>query len=516
MFGGEVPGPFQKPRRGVGEGGFQLRDDHLFQRRELQPQIARGRVGGADQRRLRIAWPAENVIGAGKPLPALRVGRVLGKPCRQPVDHAFDHRLTLFVRHLGGGGDVGLVRPSRRVSCRRRVVNRDSAGPRGVGDVLGKKGHPGGVGGGARLKSPPDRHGGGIILVLIGGEAGQEQRPRLGRIDRQDFGNKPACRHRDLAVGGTRHRFGAHRADRRVAIGQRLGLLQRRHFGFPVAARGRGHGKAQPCPDIRRRPCGGGTGLGQRVVAGSGDGLGLFQGGGDFGAAFGQRLRRQVGAPEQEIEPEAGRHDEAAERQAGPPVDGRCGGFGRRGLGGRVLSRLVPASPTGKHDGAAAKQDHDRRPPQDVGRRRHGRVQKHVIAIGLAKRGKDFVVRRAGGQLLADLDPQVARQLGVGIIDRLVLADKAAKLFRQRAGACFQRRVGQHLLRRDGRRLQRQQRQRKQQGGKPGGVTAGRSGHCRSLIAGRSTSSRTRLSIGPAWRRTIVPPASTRKVSGTP
>ncbi|MEC8042928.1 MAG: hypothetical protein VX181_19975, partial [Pseudomonadota bacterium] len=145
VFGGEAPGPFQKPRRSVGEGGFQPCYDHLFQRRKLRPQITRGRVGGANQCRLRIAWPAENVIGAGKPLPALRVGRVLGKPCRQPVDHAFDHRLTVFVRHLGGGGNIGLTRPSRRVFGRRRVVNRDPAGARGVGAGMGGGGGMGGL-----------------------------------------------------------------------------------------------------------------------------------------------------------------------------------------------------------------------------------------------------------------------------------------------------------------------------------------------------------------------------------
>ena len=182
------------------------------------------------------------------------------------------------------------------------VLKRETAGARGVGDILGQKRHPGGVGRRSGLKTLPDRHCGGIVLILIGGKPGQEQGPRLGRVDGQDFGNQPACRHRHLAVGGARHGLGTHRTDCRVTIGQVFGLLKCGHFGLPVAAGGRGHGKAKPCPDIRRRCGGGGAGLGQRAVTGAGNGLGLFQGGGNFGPAFGQRLCRQVGAAKHQIE----------------------------------------------------------------------------------------------------------------------------------------------------------------------------------------------------------------------
>ena len=61
---------------------------------------------------------------------------------------------------------------------------------------------------------------------------------------------------------------------------------------------------------------------------------------------------------------------------------------------------------------------------------------------------------------LSNEDADVARQRGVGIVDRLVLADQAAQFLRQRARARFERGVLHHFVRLDGQRRSRAKRER--------------------------------------------------------
>ena len=70
---------------------------------------------------------------------------------------------------------------------------------------------------------------------------------------------------------------------------------------------------------------------------------------------------------------------------------------------------------------------------------------------------------RSGDQAIADQTPQIVGEVGVGIVDRLVLADQAAQLLPDLSGAGLERRVRQLLLRLDraGRRRQRQGQQQR-------------------------------------------------------
>ena len=98
-------------------------------------------------------------------------------------------------------------------------------------------------------------------------------------------------------------------------------------------------------------------------------------------------------------------------------------------------SGILAASAAGHDDGGACQKNEDGRAPEHIGPRRDRRVEQHIVAMGVPQIGQNFGVAGARRKLPPDLDPEIARQLGVGVIDRLVLADKAAKLFRERAGA---------------------------------------------------------------------------------
>ena len=184
-------------------------------------------------------------------------------------------------------------------------------------------------------------------------------------------------------------------------------------------------------------------------------------------------------------------------------------------------SGILAASAAGHDDGGACQKNEDRRAPEHICPRRDRRVEQHIVAIGVPQIGQNFGVAGTRRKLPPDLDPKIARQIGVGIIDRLVLADKAAKLFRQYARPFLQRRISQHFLRRDGDSRRRGRHNHRKCCHTPQYADDSRQPHgfvpaARSRMAGRNSSSSTRRSIGPAWRRMMVPLASTRKVSGTP
>ena len=63
---------------------------------------------------------------------------------------------------------------------------------------------------------------------------------------------------------------------------------------------------------------------------------------------------------------------------------------------------------------------------------------------------KNLLIAIAIDQPLAHDKPQIAGKLGIGIVDRLVLADHAAQFRRQGPRPMFQGGIGQHLIGIDG------------------------------------------------------------------
>ena len=62
------------------------------------------------------------------------------------------------------------------------------------------------------------------------------------------------------------------------------------------------------------------------------------------------------------------------------------------------------------------------------------RPQQHEIAVARADIGDDLVVAVAGGDALAHQHAQIVREVGLGILDRLVAADQAAQFLADRRG----------------------------------------------------------------------------------
>ena len=102
-----------------------------------------------------------------------------------------------------------------------------------------------------------------------------------------------------------------------------------------------------------------------------------------------------------------------------------------------------------RDDGAGDQQQDRRRSPQEKGLRFHRRAQEHEIAVAIDDELDDLLVAVAGPQALADEDAQIMGEVGIGFIDRFVLADDAAKSAADLAGARLEDGIGQHLLRLD-------------------------------------------------------------------
>ena len=82
---------------------------------------------------------------------------------------------------------------------------------------------------------------------------------------------------------------------------------------------------------------------------------------------------------------------------------------------------------------AAGQQHHGRTEPQQPGGRLHRRLEQDEVAVALGDVGEHLRVAVAGDQPVAHQPAQVAGEVGIGIVDRLVLADEAAQLL---ARAC--------------------------------------------------------------------------------
>ena len=102
------------------------------------------------------------------------------------------------------------------------------------------------------------------------------------------------------------------------------------------------------------------------------------------------------------------------------------------------------------HQHSAGPQDQQRRgQPEQVGHWREGRIEQHKDAVSSHDVVEDLLISIAGEEALSQQDAQIVGEVGVGFIDRLVLADKAAQLLAEGAGAPFERRIGEPLGRFD-------------------------------------------------------------------
>ena len=101
----------------------------------------------------------------------------------------------------------------------------------------------------------------------------------------------------------------------------------------------------------------------------------------------------------------------------------------------------------------------------------HPGLQQNEFAIARHHVIDHLAVAVAGLEPLAHQQAQIARQRRLGIVDRLILADHAAQVVRDRTGAGLQRRIGQNFVHLDGmerrRAEKRQQHQKKTNASRP-------------------------------------------------
>ena len=91
--------------------------------------------------------------------------------------------------------------------------------------------------------------------------------------------------------------------------------------------------------------------------------------------------------------------------------------------------------------------------PQSLGAAAHlgnrlafERATDHARSSGVSRRSFLVSAMGAATTLLAHNDAQVAGEVSIGIIDRLILTDQTADIFGDHPRALFQRRIGQDLI----------------------------------------------------------------------
>src|SRR5271165_3648617 len=112
-----------------------------------------------------------------------------------------------------------------------------------------------------------------------------------------------------------------------------------------------------------------------------------------------------------------------------------------------------------QHGGETGAKRQRRAQPQEPGLQLERRPEEDEIAVARDEIGAYRVVAFALLDAASNEDTDVARERRVGIVDRLVLADQAAQLGREHAGARFQRRVLHHFVRLHGEGRRRRKRE---------------------------------------------------------
>src|SRR5262249_25340827 len=113
---------------------------------------------------------------------------------------------------------------------------------------------------------------------------------------------------------------------------------------------------------------------------------------------------------------------------------------------GRRLLRYAAGSAEGKRGAKHPQRQHRERPePQEKGLGLDRRPQQDEVAVAAHHELQHLAVAVAGAEALADQHAQVVGEIGVGVVDRLVLAHQAAQLAAESAGTRLQRGIGEAL-----------------------------------------------------------------------
>ena len=97
----------------------------------------------------------------------------------------------------------------------------------------------------------------------------------------------------------------------------------------------------------------------------------------------------------------------------------------------------------------AAEQQNQRSKPQQIRLRIEGRLQQDIIPVAGHDVPFDLCVGVSGQHTLTHQEPQIMRQIRIGIVDGLVLANEAAQFLPDGTCARFELGIGQHLVRPD-------------------------------------------------------------------
>jgi hypothetical protein len=115
----------------------------------------------------------------------------------------------------------------------------------------------------------------------------------------------------------------------------------------------------------------------------------------------------------------------------------------------RSNRRIASAVKPNRHPNAA-KQERARPQPQNHGLSLEWRVQQDIIPIAIDNILPRLDVAVARYETLTKQNPQIAGQIGIRIVDRLVLTDQTPKVPAQCAGSGLQLRILQDLVRLNG------------------------------------------------------------------
>ncbi|MNL53271.1 hypothetical protein D3C87_1765040 [compost metagenome] len=93
------------------------------------------------------------------------------------------------------------------------------------------------------------------------------------------------------------------------------------------------------------------------------------------------------------------------------------------------------------------------------------RVEQHILAVAVHDILLDLCIAVASHQPLPHQHAQVAREIGIAVIDGLVLAHQAPQALGDVTRALLEGRIGQHLVGTDGKRPRRKNNQQCEEGG---------------------------------------------------
>src|SRR5262249_28242896 len=114
--------------------------------------------------------------------------------------------------------------------------------------------------------------------------------------------------------------------------------------------------------------------------------------------------------------------------------------LGERRLGGPSASAHREADREG-----AGSQDKKRPKPEEQGFLLEAWLQKHKLAVAGHEVVADLSIGPPCTQLLADQNAQIVSELGIRLVDRLILAHKAAEFSRQGASSSLESGIGERL-----------------------------------------------------------------------